>query len=140
MANQSHGSSLWREPANSGAVPSAAPIYFVSDGAGGVTLSLTGPERYAAYDVAQDGNYTLLDLTPVYLVSDGAGGYQPSTVGPALAILIDDGAGGITVSTNLALVPIADLYYDTGGNLWVVRRVCNRLHAVQISGGNVFTY
>jgi hypothetical protein len=137
--SQSHGATIWREPAGSGAVPSAVRVYFVPDGAGGVTISTTGPERYAAYDVAQDGNYTLLDLTPVYLVSDGAGGYQPSLSGPAIALLVDDGASGVTVSTNLSLTPIADLFYDTGGDLWLVRRTCPRLEAVQV-GSNVYTY
>ena len=131
--SQAHGLSLWRESAGSGAVPTAVPAYLVADGAD-VSWNTSGPERFAFYDVEQNGNYWLLDLTPVYLVSDGAGGLTINQVGPAIALLIDDGAGGMQVSTDLTQPPIADLSYDTGGDLWVVRRNCPRLHAVQVGG------
>lgn len=139
--SQAHGTALWREPAGNGAAPSVVPVYFISDGAGGVTWSLSGPERYVFIDVGSNGGYTLIDKgTSVYLVSDGAGGYTISTTGPAVAIFADDGAGGVVLTSDLTRAPIADLYYDTGGNLWLVRRTCNRLRAVQLAGANVQLY
>jgi hypothetical protein len=136
MPNQSHGSNLWSESAGSGGVPAAVPAYFVKDGADW-TISLVGPEQGAFVDVEQNGNYTFLDLTPVYITADGAD-FTINQVGPAAAILIDDGAGNPTLSTDLTETPIADLYYDPAGNLWLVRRTCPRLHAVQVSGNITF--
>lgn len=136
---QTTSGSPWTE--DKSVAQAASPVYFVSDGMGGVTISLSGPERYAAYDPIGLGDYTMLDLTPVYIVADGGSGDMTiNQIGPAIAILVDDGAGGVTLSTNLALTPIADLYYDTGSDLWMVRRSCKRLHAVQVGVAGVTLY
>jgi hypothetical protein len=135
---QTTGGSPWTE---SGSVAESAvvPIYLVADGAD-VTISLTGPERFAFYDPIGLGDYTLLDLTPVFLVDDGSGNAVPSNSGPAAFVLADGGSGDIELTTDLSLESVADLYYDTGGDLWLVRRSCKRLHAVQIGSAGVAFY
>lgn len=135
--SQSHPSNLWSEPAGSGATPTLAAVYLVASGSD-VVPSLSGPAGFQFVDVAQDGDYTLLNLAPVYLVNDGSGNAVPSSSGPAAFVLADDGAGGILVTSDLTRAPIADLLYDTGGDLWLVRRVCPRLEAVQVCGDVIF--
>jgi hypothetical protein len=131
--SRDHSKALWRESSDSGAVLGAVPIYFIADGSD-VIPSLTGPERFVFYDVEGDGSYHLLDLTPVYIVADGSD-YAVNQVGPAVAIFADDGAGGIEFTTDLTRTPVADLFYDAGGDLWLVPRTTDRLDAVQLGGG-----
>lgn len=73
--SQSHGTSLWQEPAQSGATPAVAPAYFVADGSD-VELSLTGPEGFAFFLVGSD--YVLINLTPVLGVYYDTGGNAQS--------------------------------------------------------------
>jgi hypothetical protein len=70
---------------------------------------------------------------------DGAGGYTFNQVGPAIAQLVDDGSGNAVISTDLTATPIADLFYDASGNLYVVPRDVDRLDAVQL-GADVSFY
>jgi hypothetical protein len=104
-----------------------------------VVLSPNRPEDFVMYDIAGTGNYVMTDLTRVYLVSDGAGGLTFDQIGPAIALLADDGAGGVVVSFDLSATPAADLFYDTAGNLLVVPRTANRLDIAQV-GDDVFVY
>jgi hypothetical protein len=131
--NTARGSTLWRESSGSGVVQSAVPMYLVHDGSGNVVFSAAGPEELAYFGPFGDGAATLLDLTPGFIVASG-GGYAINAVGPAAAILVDDGAGGLTISTNLALSPAADVLFDTTGAPWIIRRGAARLHAVAIAG------
>lgn len=61
---QAHSQAIWRESSR-GAVSTVVPLVFVSDGAGNITLSPTGPEEFALYNTG-DGNYTLLPVPQVY--------------------------------------------------------------------------
>lgn len=135
--SQSHGAALWREPVGSGAVPDAVPVFFVASGSD-VVPSLIGPTQFQFIDVALDGDYTLLNLSPVYLINDGSGNAVPSNSGPAAFVLADGFAGDIEVTNDLTRAPIADLLYDPGGDLWLVRRSCPRLDAVQVRGDVIF--
>jgi hypothetical protein len=122
--NTARGSTLWRESSGSGVVQSAVPMYLVHDGSGNVVFSAAGPEELAYFGPFGDGAATLLDLTPGFIVASG-GGYAINAVG---------GAGGLTISTNLALSPAADVLFDTTGAPWIIRRGAARLHAVAIAG------
>ncbi len=129
---QTHGLTLWTEPAGSGGAPGVVAVYFVKSGSDW-TFSTTGPEQGAFIDVENNESYVLIDLTPVYLVADG-GDFSVDQVGPAAAIFVDDGSGDPMFSTDLTLTPIADLFFDPSGDLWLVRRTAERLHAVQVRG------
>lgn len=107
-------------------------MYFVASG-GDVTLSLVGPAAFAFVDVSDDGGGRLCSLTPGFLVASGMT-FVPSLTGPADAILVDDGSGGITTSTDLSLPPIADTLFDTAGVAWSVRRTSKRWSAVRVLG------
>jgi hypothetical protein len=141
--SQSHGSSLWQEPAGSGGAPAIAPAYLVRSGGAfavigpdGQTVgtSLTGPEALA-YGVAKlNGEYALLDVAPVYVVASGAD-LVIAAAGPADAIFAAAGGGDVELTTDLSRAPIADLYYDEPHDtLWLIRRPLVRLGAVYVRG------
>lgn len=137
MPTQAHSKAIWRESSGSGAVLDASPMFLVRSGAD-IDFSATGPEAFAFYDIDGSGDYTLLDLTPVFIVAAGAD-LDVNTVGPAAAVMADDGAGGIEITTDLSRTPIADLFFETGGDLVVVLRTRDRLEAALV-GGNIQLY
>ena len=142
--SQAHGSSLWQEPAGSGATPAVVPVFLVKAGgplsvvgpdSATVEGSLAGPEQLAYGVVKQDGEYTLLDLAPIYAAASGAD-LVLNLIGPSAAIFADGGGGNLELTTDLTRAPVADLYADqnAGGNRWLVRRPLTRLRAVQVRG------
>jgi hypothetical protein len=138
MSSAAHSKAIWRDSALGADMHQPTPIYLRRSGSD-VVLSPDRPEDFVMYDIAGTGEYVMTDLTPVYLVSDGAGGLTFDQVGPAIALLVDDGAGGVVISFDLTATPIADLFYDTAGNLLVVPRAADRLDAVEV-GDDVFFY
>lgn len=128
---QAHGSSLWQEPAGSGATPAVAPVFLVRDGADWI-FSATGPAGAVPIDVAGDADYDLITDTPEYLVASGAD-FDISASGPATALLVADGAD-LAISTTMTDTAAASLFDDTGGNPCAVRPTRNTLHAVQVRG------
>jgi hypothetical protein len=137
MSSAAHSKAIWRDSALGAAVQQPTPMYLRRSGLD-VVLSPDRPEDFVMRDVAGDGNYVMIDLTPVYLVSDGAGGYTFNQVGPAIALLIDDGSGNVVISSDLTATPIADLFYDASGSLYVVPRDADRLDAVQLGADVTF--
>ena len=127
-----HGGALWSEQQGSGVAAAARPAFLVKDGAD-VVFDLVGPDELAFYNL-EGSDYTLVDLTPVYIVADGAD-LTFDQVGPAIAILADGGAGDLELTTDLSRTPIADLFFDAAGDLWVVPRTTSRLHAISMAGG-----
>lgn len=127
-----HSKALWRESSGSGAVLAATPMYIRRDGVDAV-FSPTWPEQLAFIDVDGAGDYTLLDLAPRYLVFSGAD-LVIDAIGPAVAVLADDGAGGLEITTDLTRAAAADLFTDGDGNLWVIPRTADRLEAVAVNG------
>lgn len=132
-----HSKALWRESSGSGAVLDAVPMYLRFDGAD-VVFSPTWPAQLEFVDADGTGDYMPLDLTPRYFVYDGTD-LVIDTIGPAVALLADDGVGGIEVTTDLTRASIADLYADGDGHLYVVPRTRDRLEAVLV-GGNIQLY
>jgi hypothetical protein len=136
VTQAARGSSLWKEPANGGGTPAALGMLLRKSGSDWI-WDTTGPEEGKFIDVDGLGDYTLIDLTPVYIVADGSD-YTISTTGPAVAILVASGSD-LTLSTDLLAAPAADLFYDSGGDLVLVLRSCDRLDAVLV-GGTAITF
>lgn len=132
-----HSKALWRESSGSGVVLAAAPMYLRYDGAD-VVFSAIAPAELAFFALGADGDYTLLDLVPRFFVFDGAD-LVIDAIGPAAAIIADDGAGGLEITTDLTRTPVADLLSDGAGNIYVVPRTADRLEAVTV-GGNIQLY
>lgn len=134
--------SLWPQRAGLGGIPTPSQLFIVKDPAhaGDITLSSTGPSDYQFIDVARDGDRWLMDLTrhPVLVVSGSD--FAVSDTGPAQLIIIADPAhpGDITPSTDLTQTPVADLMYDSGGDLWVVLRICTRVEPFALAGNVSF--
>jgi hypothetical protein len=137
MSSQAHSKAIFRDSALGALVHEPTSMYLRRFGSD-VVLSPDRPEDFVMYDIAGDGNYVMTDLTPVYLVSDGAGGFTFDQVGPAIALLVDDGAGNVVISPDLSATPVADLFFDTAGNLLVVPRAADRLDAVQVGNDVAF--
>jgi hypothetical protein len=134
---QAHSKAIWRESSRSGAVLDAVQVFLRYDGAD-VVFTTERPEQLAFYLLS--GDDILIDLNAfAYVVSDGSGGLSIDNIGPSFAVLADDGVGGIEVTTDLSRAAIADLRYDTSGDLWIVRRDATRLNALQV-GGNTQLY
>jgi hypothetical protein len=137
MARQPNSGNLWTEPAANGGTPTPVAAVLVKDGVDW-TFATDGSDAEGAFiDVDGSGDYTLIDLTPVYIVADGSD-YTLSTTGPAVAIIVADGSD-YTISTDLTATAAAELYYDSGGDLWLVLTSCDRLDAVSINS-SITTY
>lgn len=136
MPNQEHSKAIWRERSGSGIVLDAVPMYLRYDGAD-VVFSATSPAQLAFIRVVAP-DVVLLDLAPRYIVFDGSD-LVIGAVGPAVAVLADDGFGGIELTTDLSRAPIADLLADGAGNVWAVLRSADRLEAVTVAG-NIHLY
>jgi hypothetical protein len=137
---QSHGSNLWREPAGSGAVPTATHIVLRKDTDGAWIHAAATDAQGIACDPG-DGSATIFDLTGEYFaINDGAGGFTLSHVGPAAAVLVDDGAGGFVLTPiGPGVVPAGRFLPDSSGNVYPIRLDALELQFVSV-GGVVRTY
>jgi hypothetical protein len=134
---QAHSKAIFRDSVRRALVNSPTPMYLQFDG-DDVVFSATLPEQLAFYRLESGGDYVLLDVTRrAFIVYDGSD-LTIDDVGPAVAIFVAT-EEDIVLSTDLSLEPVADLYYDPTGDLWVVPRTSPRLHAAQV-GADIYLY
>jgi hypothetical protein len=134
-ATQKPGTNTWFE---GGAPDSDAPVraYPQKDVNGDWVFATTGPQD-GAFVWDGDG-YVLVDLTAEYPLIASAGDYLVASSGTPVAQLNDDD-GDALVSTTLTDPPVAHIYPDDAGGLYVAMSdgpVLNVLSA----GGNLATY
>jgi hypothetical protein len=90
--SQSHGSSLWQEPAGSGGAPTPVAAYFVKSGAKWI-VATAGAVQGRLLDVNGVGKFALIDVAAEYrLVTVSGSKVGPNTVGAAAAVMIKTGA------------------------------------------------
>jgi hypothetical protein len=142
MANQSHGTSIWQEPAGSGGAPGVVAVYLVDDGTGDLVWSPVGPADAAPIGWEGNGDYEILWLTPATIIASGGDLLITTTPGgsPAAAIVADATAGDLEVTTDLTRAVAADVFVDGAGNPVVARRSAPRGAGVQMSDGSIMVY
>jgi hypothetical protein len=85
--SQSHGSSLWQEPAGSGGAPTPVAVSFVKSGAKWI-VSTTGAAQGRLLDVLGRGKYLLIDITTEYPLTTVTGSkVTPTAGGTAAAVM-----------------------------------------------------
>jgi hypothetical protein len=90
--SQSHGSSLWQEPAGSGGAPTPIAAYFVKSGAKWI-VATAGALQGRLLDVNGVGKYVLIDVSAEYVLATVSGSkVAPTAGGTAAAIMASTGA------------------------------------------------
>jgi hypothetical protein len=89
--SQSHGSSLWQEPAGSGGAPTPLAAYFVKSGSKWI-VATTGAIQGRLLDVNAVGKFVLIDVSAEYkLVTVSGAKVGPNMVGTAAAVMVKTG-------------------------------------------------
>lgn len=138
MANQVHSGSISTEQVGSGVAPAAQAAFLRKD-TGAWMIGTTGPAQGAALDPG-DGSRTIFDTSAEYVfISDGAGGFQLAATGTPVAVLADDGAGGLVLTPIASGVKAGRALPDSRGDVTTVRNDAAELHFVSV-GGNIMSY
>jgi hypothetical protein len=131
--SQSHGSSLWQEPAGSGGAPTPVAVSFVKSGAKWI-VSTTGAAQGRLLDVLGHGKYVLIDVTTEYPLTTVAGSKVTPTAGGVAAAVMAT-VGSKYSAAALGATPTAKYFKDaTLGKLRLVPNAAPETLLVLIRG------
>jgi hypothetical protein len=141
MLTQPNGAAVWSEELGTASALAISEAGYRKD-AGywePVVVTPTVPTHGRALDVGE--GYSLFDVSePWIFASDGAGGLELAPPGtPAAGHMVDDGAGGLLVSTDMTIESAGQAYPDTTGGVHPVRSDAPELHLMKI-GDAFITY
>lgn len=97
--SQAHGSSLWRESAGSGAVPTATQMVFRLVG-GKWTPVVSNDAQARLLDVSGTGKYTLIDVRDEYALAQTGLHLVPTAGGTPAAVIAKPGTKYIAAVTS----------------------------------------
>lgn len=112
MTQTAHNSNLWKEPADNGGMPSTFGVRLQLAGPGIFAPATSGAADGVHIDIDNDGIYKPVDLTDRLYYIDVAGVPTLSTTGDEAYLLVDDGTGVLTLTTDLTQTPAAAMYFD----------------------------
>lgn len=135
---QSHGSSLWREPAGSGAVPSVTHMVLRDDGSSEWDAIAGTDAQVKLLDVG-NGEYLTVEVDAPWVITDNGTEYFPASSGTAAAVLADDGGNLVVAAVGAAVA--GQLYLDAGnGDVAPARLDADERQLVQVGTTEILTY
>ncbi len=103
--------------------------------------TIVTPFQGAVYETAKgNGNYTLVNIeTEWRLVDDGLGGYLLAQSGTEVAVLADDGSGGLYIAPVGSATKAGRFLQASDGTIYPVRNDTGELKLLRM-GGHFMTY
>lgn len=130
--SQPRGADTWSETAPNGAAPAVLGIRLIEDG-GEYVPAVADVADAEPIDWHGDGaEHEVLITSSPYVIIDNAGTLEVAASGTAAAILIDDGAGGLTMSTDLTAIEAGAFYLSVLGSVVAARFDASRVRFVRV--------
>lgn len=131
---------IWQEEPDVSALETKKAGYRL-DADGNWFPTIITPFQGAVYETAKgNGNYTLVNIeTEWRLVADGLGGYLLAQSGTAVAVLADDGSGGLYIAPVGTATKAGRFLQASDGTIYPVRNDTGELKLLRI-GGHFMTY
>lgn len=133
LLQPSPSNSFFEPPKPSEALPTRA--WFQRDGSSDWILATSGAED-GVLVADESGNWVLVDIeTPTVIDADGSD-YGFGTT-DAIAQLVEDDDGNVTLGTDFTEQPIAILGQDSAGNVLMIRTGQTQLRFLAVSGNYI---
>lgn len=130
---QSHGSSLWREAAGSGAVPSATHMVFQAIGGKWQLVAATTPQA-RLLDLRGAGKFELVDVRTEYVLAASGAKVTPTAGGAETAVMTKPASKYVAAAVG-AGTKVAQFFLDAvRGKLRLVPVTAPEALLVQVSG------